>query len=192
MRVAGSSQDEKAIAVNEVPLPDAAMNATLVLGVGNVLLSDEGAGVHAMRYLEEHFQPLPGTTCIDAGTLSFTLAADIAAADNLLIFDAAQFDGNAGEVRLFEGGSLDEFLKSGRRSVHEVGFSDLMDIARLQDCLPANRAMIGIQPAVLGWGEAPGTAVQQAIPEAAALAADTICRWTAGCGAPQDPSLVTA
>ena len=52
---------------------------TLVLGVGNVLLADEGAGVHAMRYLQDHYD-LPNTTYLDAGTLSFTLAADIAEA----------------------------------------------------------------------------------------------------------------
>lgn len=168
------------------------MTATLVLGVGNVLLSDEGAGVHAMRYLERHFATLPDTTFIDAGTLSFTLAADIAAADQMLIFDAAQFDGEAGEVRLFEGDRFDEFLTSGRRSVHEVGFSDLMDIARLQECLPERRAMIGIQPAVLGWGDAPGPSVQRAIPAAATLAADTIRRWSAVHDTTSNLSVTTA
>lgn len=155
------------------------MSTTLVLGVGNVLLSDEGAGVHAMHYLATHFSTLPDTTFIDAGTLSFTLAADIASADNLLIFDAAQFDGAAGAVRLFEGARFDEFLSSGRRSVHEVGIADLMDTARLQGCLPQRRAMIGIRPEVLGWGDAPGCRVRQAMPEAAALAAATIRRWAA-------------
>ncbi|NIA27929.1 MAG: hydrogenase maturation protease, partial [Desulfobulbaceae bacterium] len=59
------------------------MTRSLVLGVGNILLADEGAGVHAMRYLEEHYD-LPDTTFLDAGTLSFTLAADIADADNMI------------------------------------------------------------------------------------------------------------
>ena len=154
------------------------MTSTLVLGVGNTLLADEGAGVHALNYLSRHYDDLPNTEFLDAGTLSFTLAADISDADNLLIFDAAQLDGEAGSIRVFEGSALDEFLISGRRSVHEVGFADLMDIARLQDCLPVNRALIGIQPEVLGWGEHPGEAVAAAIPKAAALAADIIGRWS--------------
>jgi hydrogenase maturation protease len=150
---------------------------TLVLGLGNTLLSDEGAGVHAMKYLAEQYDDLPDTTFIDAGTLSFTLAADIAAADNLLIFDAAQLDAAPATIRVLEGSAFDEFLLSGRRSVHEVGFADLMDIARLQGCLPQRRALIGIQPETLGWGEEPGEAVAAVIPRAAALAANLIRRW---------------
>jgi len=154
------------------------MSETLVLGVGNTLLADEGAGVHALRYLERHYEDLPATEFLDAGTLSFTLADDIADARNLLIFDAAQLGEPPGAVRVFEGAAFDDFLLSGRRSVHEVGFADLMDIARLQDCLPLNRALIGIQPEVLGWGEIPGECVAAAIPQAAAMAAELIRRWT--------------
>jgi hydrogenase maturation protease len=155
------------------------MIRTLVLGVGNTLLSDEGAGVHALNYLAQHYDDLPNTEFLDAGTLSFTLAADIGEADNLVIFDAAQLEDKAGAIRVFEGAALDEFLISGRRSVHEVGFADLMDIARLQDCLPANRALIGIQPEKLGWGEVPSDTVAAVIPKAAAIAADLIRGWAA-------------
>ena len=108
---------------------------TLVLGVGNLLLADEGAGVHAMRYLEDNHD-CPDTAFLDGGTLSFTLADDIAAADNLIVFDAAQLGSAPGDVRVFEGPELDAFLKSGRCSVHEVGFADLMDISRLDECSP--------------------------------------------------------
>lgn len=155
------------------------MTGTLVLGVGNTLLADEGAGVYAMDYLSQHCDDLPDTEFLDAGTLSFTLAGDIADADNLLIFDAAQLDDEPGTIRVFEDDALDDFLMSGRRSVHEVGFADLMDIARLQDCLPLNRALIGIQPEVLGWGDRPGPKVTAAIPQAAEMAAGLIRRWTA-------------
>lgn len=155
-----------------------AMKSTLVLGVGNTLLSDEGAGVHAMRYLANHYEDLPNTTFLDAGTLSFTLACDISEADNLLVLDAAQLGEEPATVRVFEAAAFDEFLNSGRRSVHEVGFADLMDIARLQECLPANRALIGIQPCVLGWGEEASELVRAVIPIAAELAANLIRRWT--------------
>ena len=152
------------------------MTGTLVLGVGNILLADEGAGVHAMRYLEDTCD-LPDTSYLDGGTLSFTLAADIAEADNLIVFDAAQLDAEPGAVRVFEDGEVDMFLRSGRRSVHEVGFADLMDIARLEGTLPRHYALIGIQPEQLGWGEAPGAAVTRAIPEAAERAAALIEKW---------------
>jgi hydrogenase maturation protease len=152
------------------------MANTLVLGVGNVLLADEGAGVHAMRYLQDHYD-LPDTTYLDAGTLSFTLAADIAEADNLIVFDAAQIDAEPGTVRVFEGNAVDDFLKFGRCSVHEVGFADLMDISRLEGHLPERYALIGIQPETLGWGDAPSETVRRSLPLAAGNAASLIHKW---------------
>ena len=149
---------------------------TLVLGVGNTLLADEGAGVHAMQFLKDQYD-LPDTEFLDGGTLSFTLAGAIAEATNLVIFDAAQLDGEPGCIRVFEGAEFQDYLSSGCRSVHEVGFADLMDITRLLDCLPDKYALIGIQPEYVDWGDRPGEAVRDAIPKAAAQGAALICRW---------------
>ena len=152
------------------------MTGTLVLGVGNVLLADEGAGVHAMRYLQDHYD-LSDVVYLDAGTLSFTLAADIAAAKHLIVFDAAQIGAPPGGIRVFQDDEVDEFLRSGKCSVHEVGFADLMDIARLEECLPEHYALIGIQPETLGWGEFPSESVRRALPRAAANAAALVHKW---------------
>lgn len=153
------------------------MTSTLVLGVGNTLRADEGAGVHAMKYLEKHYE-LQDTRFLDGGTLSFTLADDIAEATNLIILDAAQLGATPGDVQVFEGEEFDAFLKSGVTSVHEVGFADLIDIARLQDSLPRHYALIGIQPEDLGWSDSPGEKVSAAIPDAAARAAALISSWS--------------
>ncbi len=149
---------------------------TLVLGVGNTLLADEGAGVHAMQFLEDQYD-LPDTDFLDGGTLSFTLAGAIAEATNLIIFDAAQLDGEPGFVRVFEGAEFQEYVSSGCHSVHEVGFADLMDITRLLDCVPDNCALIGIQPEYVDWSDQPGEAVRDAIPKAAAQGAALIRKW---------------
>jgi len=153
------------------------MSQTLILGVGNTLLSDEGAGVHALHFLEQRGDIAGDVEFLDAGTLSFTLADAIASARNLIILDAAELSESPGKVRVFEGDELDDFLLSGKRSVHEVGFADLMDIARLQECLPVNRALIGIQPEQFGWGDRPGKAVEAALPEAADLASQLFRQW---------------
>jgi hydrogenase maturation protease len=149
---------------------------TLVLGVGNTLLADEGAGVHAMQFLKDRYD-LPDTEFLDDGTLSFTLAGAIAEAANLIIFDAAQLDSEPGFVRVFEGADFQEYVMSGCHSVHEVGFADLIDITCLLDCLPDNCALIGIQPEYVDWNDRPSEAVREAIPKAAAQGAALICRW---------------
>ena len=153
------------------------MQQTLILGIGNTLLSDEGLGVHLLEYLREHHADQPGITYLDGGTLSFTLAPEIEDCDNLIVLDAAQLNEVPGTVKLLVGAEMDRFLGQGKRSVHEVGLVDLMTIARLQDRLPRNRALLGVQPARLGWGEAPSDTVSRAIPEAASQVIELLYKW---------------
>ena len=65
-------------------------NETLILGIGNTLLSDEGAGIHALNLAQSEYSDIPNITFLDGGTLSFTLASWIEDCDNLIVFDAAQ------------------------------------------------------------------------------------------------------
>ena len=149
----------------------------LVLGIGNILLGDEGAGVHAMRRLERDCAA-PGVRFADGGTLSFTLADLIESSPALIVFDAAQMRVAPGSVALFEGARMDEFLGGGRsRSVHEVSLLDLMAFAALDGRLPERRALIGIQPQAVEWADTPSATVARAIPEACGLALDVIGRW---------------
>ena len=154
-----------------------AVESILVLGIGNVLLGDEGAGVHAMRRLEQGAR-LPGVEFADGGTLGFTLAGLIESKPALIVLDAAEMKAAPGSVAGFEGSRMDEFLGSERkRSVHEVGLLDLMAVAALGGRLPPRRALIGIQPQTIDWSETPSAAVAQAIPRACEHARQLIERW---------------
>ena len=152
---------------------------TLILGIGNTLLSDEGVGVHVIRHLAAEHPDEPDLTFLDGGTLSFTLAGDIADHDFLIVVDAARLDAPPGTVRCFEDQQMDRYLGRAQMSVHEVGLSDLMDMARLSDTLPRRRALVGIQPEILDWGDRPSPAVEPAIREAAQLVLDLVRRWRA-------------
>jgi hydrogenase maturation protease len=158
------------------------MQRTLVLGIGNTLLSDEGLGVHLLEYLRARHPDLPGVTWLDGGTLSFTLAPVIEEHETLIVLDAAQLNKPPGSISLLTGEAMDAFVGHGKRSVHEVGLVDLLTIAHLQGRLPQRRALLGIQPADFGWGEQPGETVMRAIPEASAQVMALIHHWTA----PQD------
>lgn len=150
---------------------------TLVLGIGNTLLTDEGAGVHALNLFQLYHPDAPGMICIDGGTLSFTLAAYVEECTNLIVFDAAELDAKPGTVASFAGAEMDAFLAKGSRSPHEVGLLDLLDIARLTGSLPANRALIGIQPGYMDWGMAPTDEVQGALANAVRAAEDLLAAW---------------
>lgn len=153
-------------------------NKTLVLGLGNTLLGDEGAGVYVVRALQQQYPELTDVEFLDGGTLSFTLAGPIEEADNLIVIDATQLNQQPGAVNLFEGEDMDRFLGSNRKSsVHEVSLMDLMAIAHLAEALPARRALIGIQPEYLDWSDAPTDTVARAVPVACDLAMGLIERW---------------
>lgn len=165
--------------LNDITVLGIAMTATtLVLGIGNTLLGDEGVGVHAVHALEARLGSPPDVQFLDGGTLSFTLAGPIESADQLIVIDAAQLNAPPGAVQLLEGAGMDRFLgHQRRRSVHEVGLLDLMTIARLADALPPRRALIAVQPQYVDWAEAPTAAVAAAIPRVCDLASALIERW---------------
>ena len=153
---------------------------TLILGIGNVLLRDEGAGIHAIRQLADLAERRDDIELMDGGTLSFSLAGAIEDAENLIVIDAAQYDGEPGTTRVFVGEQMDTFIGSNRKcSVHEVSLIDLMAIALLSGQLPQQRALIGIQPHSIAWGETPSPPVASAIRLACDQALRLVAEWHA-------------
>ena len=151
---------------------------TLVLGIGNTLLTDEGVGIHLLQALEPKLAHIAGVSLLDGGTLSFTLAGPIEEADALIVVDAANIKKLPGQWMLLEGEEMDAFLMSNRKStVHEVGLTDLRAIAILAGPWPERRAMIAIQPEVVDWGEFPTPAVAAAIPPACEAIQELIQSW---------------
>lgn len=154
----------------------------LVLGIGNTLLSDEGVGIVAMTTLRDRlgdFYEGSELEFLDGGTLSFTLAVPIEECDALIVLDAAMVDGPAGSVGCFEGEAMDRFLGENRKaSVHEVGLLDLMAIARLTEKWPERRALIGIRPLKLDWGEVLTPAVALGVDRVCDIARDLIRSWS--------------
>lgn len=152
---------------------------TLVLGIGNSLMTDDGAGVHAALKLSIALDGAPGVTVLDAGTLSFSLLPYVEQADALIAFDAARSGLQAGEISVHEGEAFDRFVQRNGRSVHEVGLSDLLDMARLADRLPARRVLIGIEPVEVDWGLEPTRPVAESLPACVELARRYVEQWRA-------------
>ncbi len=152
---------------------------TLVLGIGNTLLTDEGVGVHVVNHLQQQHNS-PDIKYLDGGTLSFTLAEPIETCDQLIVIDASEIKTKPGGVKVFENEDMDQFITTGNnKSVHEVTLVDVMSIAMLAGQLPSKRALVGIQPDKMDWGNEPTAAVQQAIPVACEQVRNLIHRWQA-------------
>jgi hydrogenase maturation protease len=158
--------------------PATGQPSTLILGLGNVLLTDEAVGIEVLRAMEAD-GGLAGSLLLDGGTLSFTLAGPIADCRRLIVVDAAVMGSPPGTVRVFEGPSMDRQLSGRGKSVHEVSLMDLMDMARLTDTLPERRALVGIEPARVGWGEGLSPEAAAAVPRAVWEIRSLMARWDA-------------
>ena len=105
----------------------------LVLGVGNVLMGDEGVGVHAVRRLEEEGYPA-GVTVVDGGTGGFHLLSYLSDYDPVVIIDATLDDRPPGTISVIEPKYASDFPRS--LSAHDIGLRDLVETAALLKGLP--------------------------------------------------------
>ena len=155
------------------------MTKSVVLGVGNILLTDDGAGIRAAEALSQRYAATAGVHVLDGGTLSFTLLEYLYDTDQLIVMDAAELGADPGAVRCFESESMDAFLAdtTRRRSVHDVGLDDLLCMARLEQTLPGRRALICIQAGSIDWGLELTPVVSAAVSAAADRAASLLERW---------------
>ncbi|MGK7296118.1 MAG: HyaD/HybD family hydrogenase maturation endopeptidase [Candidatus Wenzhouxiangella sp. M2_3B_020] len=148
-----------------------AQSGTLVIGIGNSLFGDDGAGIHVIEALEGFSLP-DDVELVDGGTLSFTLLEMVENAARLIVVDAARLDAEPGTVRVFHDAEMDDFLNSSKRpSVHEVNLLDVLVAARLRGRMPARYSLVGIQPMSLEWSATPTPVVAEGVARAAEIVA---------------------
>ncbi len=102
---------------------------TLVLGLGNVLMSDEGVGVHVVRALEQMQLPA-NVECLDGGTGGFLLLEPLQMADRVIMIDAATDDTPPGTIRRITPKYSKDYPLT--LTAHDVGVKDLLDVFHIQ------------------------------------------------------------
>jgi hydrogenase maturation protease len=127
------------------------MTKTLVLGVGNLLLSDDGLGVHAIRRLESRKDIPPDTQLIDGGTCGLELLQYFEGIDRLIIIDAVRNHAQPGTIHILTGNQIPAYL-SMKISPHEVALPELLFAAQIRDLSPSQILVYGIEPASLELG----------------------------------------
>jgi len=124
----------------------------VIMGLGNILLRDEGLGVHFVERLRRHYRFPDEVQIVDGGTLGLDLLPYLDGVERLLIVDAVLFDAKPGHLIRLEGHTIPSksILKM---SPHQAGLQDLLDVARLQGCLPPTVVVWGMQPgSIHEWG----------------------------------------
>jgi len=124
---------------------------TLVLGVGNLLMSDEGVGVHVIKRLVENYKLPEEVQVLDGGTLGMDLLYYLEGAENLILIDAVETRKDPGTLVRLEGDDVPAFL-SMKMSPHQIGVPDMLAAAKLKDVFPKRLVLWGIQPELLEIG----------------------------------------
>jgi len=123
----------------------------LVIGLGNVVLSDDGVGVHAVRRLRERTPPAGGVTLVEGGTAGLLLLPHLADAERAILIDAIDTGAPAGTLVRLEGQDWPTAFAT-RVTVHDVGLRDLLGAAQLTGALPQQLVLHGVQPASTSIG----------------------------------------
>jgi hydrogenase maturation protease len=121
-----------------------------LLGLGNLMRTDDAVGMLTLRELEDCGRLPPYVRIIEGGTLGLDLLESLRGISHLLVLDAVDTGVVPGTLSRFEGQEIDNLPVS--KSVHLLGFSDLMCALRLIDAAPAEVVLLGVQPASTDWG----------------------------------------
>lgn len=123
------------------------MPETLILGVGNILLSDDGVGVRVVQKLKA--LDLPQTVQVeDGGTCGLDLMQYLEGVSRLIVIDAADFKLPPGTIRRLEGADVPAFLAQ-KISPHEINLPELLFSAKLTGIYPQQVIIFGVQPGSL-------------------------------------------
>ena len=155
---------------------------TLVLGIGNVLYADEGFGIRAVEALNARYTFADSVRVMDGGTQGIFLLPWVRSARRLLIFDAVDFGMAPATLELVRGDDVPRYMGAKKVSMHQAGFQEVLASADLTDSLPAELALVGVQPELLNdYGGSLTKGVKAQVEPAVALACRVLTDWGVDC-----------
>jgi hydrogenase maturation protease len=148
----------------------------IVLGLGNLLFSDEGFGIHALQHLQARLRLPPDVEWVDGGVMGMNLLPLVEECSHLLVLDAINANQAAGSIielnreqmLVFNGIKLSE---------HQASFQDVLGLAYLRGRLPPRLHMIGLQPADLSLNVELSDIAIAALPRITQRAAAILHQW---------------
>ena len=136
----------------------------VVVGVGNVLMSDEGIGVRLLKELIERVGEMPGVDFVEAGSALMPIVHAIAGRKKAILLDCAFMGESPGTLRRFEPEHVNSIKDLPGLSLHE---GDVMGAVALSDSLgecPDEVVVFGVEPAVVDIGQSLSLAIEERVP----------------------------
>lgn len=142
---------------------------TLIFGAGNLLCSDEGFGVHFIKYLEKHYVFQDDVELYDGGTLGIMVTHLLEEADRVFLIDVVDAKGEPGDVFRYE---KEEFLLGRlpiKMSPHQIGIQEVLTLSDLRGRTPDQVSLFGIIPQSYDAGVELTPLLEQKLPGLAEL-----------------------
>jgi hydrogenase maturation protease len=155
---------------------DAPPKRVIVLGVGNLLLSDEGVGVHVAKKLMETELP-PRVQVVEGGTDGFRLMNVVTGADRLIIVDAVKGGEAPGSIYRFDIKDAPTYPDVYKTSVHQIGILEVVHLSELVG-KPPETVIIGVEPKSLDMGMELSPEVEAKLPRIIELVFEEVNRPT--------------
>lgn len=153
-------------------------DSVLVLGIGNVLWSDEGFGVRAVAALHEGWSFPPEVRLLDGGTQGLYLLGEVQGVKRILVFDAVDYKLEPGQMLVLRDGEIPARLSTGKMSPHQTSFQEVLALAQLTGWKPDNVVLVGVQPLELrDFGGTLTPVVKAALPAALEVGLATLAAW---------------
>lgn len=154
---------------------------TLVLGLGNPLMADDGLGLAVLTRLGEGWD-VDGADLVDGGTWGMNLLPLIEDAGRLLILDAIRLGHPPGTLHEIERAQLPRYLGH-KLSPHQIDLKEILALAELRGRFPAATVALGAEPGLLEMSTQLSPAVEARVEELAGRAVDVLLRWGHACQA---------
>jgi hydrogenase maturation protease len=135
----------------------------IVLGVGNILLSDEGIGVRAIEKLQQDYDLPPEVVIIDGGTTGMEMLEDLSNADHIVIIDAVRSGKAPATIIRLADEQVPVFFKT-KLSPHQIGLSDVLATLEFIGEQPGGVTVFGVEPVSLETGMALTPQVEARLP----------------------------
>jgi hydrogenase maturation protease len=107
-----------------------------ILGIGNLIVGDEGFGVHTVRYLEEHYEFPEEVLLRDGGTAGIYMSPFLEECDPVLVIDVVDIDAEPGSMHYYSSEDVKAGKISTRMSPHQLGLLEILEICKLRDAAP--------------------------------------------------------
>lgn len=140
-----------------------------VLGVGNVLTSDDGLGPTVVKHLEAKYLFPEAVEIVEVGTPGLDFTPYLADATMVIVLDAVRATADPGTVRVWRDEELLSAPPVARTSPHEPGLREALMATEMTDSSPGNIVLIGVVPETLETGTGLSSTVQAAVSEVEAL-----------------------